>query len=167
VLVFREGGHEAAVTVRRSGDGYAADIAGRTRALSGGIAGDGRIVARLDGETVAGTVVHHAGRCHVFLPGRRHVLALHDALAQELEGEVSAGELAAPMPGKIVGVLVEPGRRVEKGTPLIVLEAMKMEHTITAPARGRVTAVHFAAGDQVVEGTELLAFEPETAKAAQ
>jgi 3-methylcrotonyl-CoA carboxylase alpha subunit len=167
VLVFREGGHEAAVTVRRSGDGYAADIAGRTRALSGGIAGDDRIVARLDGETVAGTVVHHAGRCHVFLPGRRHVLALHDALAQELEGEVSAGELAAPMPGKIVGVLVEPGRRVEKGTPLIVLEAMKMEHTITAPARGRVTAVHFAAGDQVVEGTELLAFEPETAKAAQ
>jgi 3-methylcrotonyl-CoA carboxylase alpha subunit len=67
------------------------------------------------------------------------------------------------MPGRIVGVLVEPGARVEKGAPLLVLEAMKMEHTITAPSRGRVKAVHFAAGDQVIEGAELLAFEPEPA----
>jgi 3-methylcrotonyl-CoA carboxylase alpha subunit len=161
VLVFREGGHEAAVTARHRGEAYAIEIAGRKRSLSGAVGEDGRLVARLDEETIAGTVVHHAGRCHVFLPGRRHVLALHDALAQELEGDVSGGELAAPMPGKIVGVLVEPGASVDKGTPLLVLEAMKMEHTITAPARGRVKAVHFAAGDQVAEGAELLAFEPE------
>ncbi|MBF0334410.1 MAG: acetyl-CoA carboxylase biotin carboxyl carrier protein subunit, partial [Alphaproteobacteria bacterium] len=45
------------------------------------------------------------------------------------------------------------------GTPLMVLEAMKMEHTIRAPADGTVTAVHFAAGDQVSEAAELLAFE--------
>jgi 3-methylcrotonyl-CoA carboxylase alpha subunit len=161
VLVFREGRREAAVTVRRRASGYAIEIAGRGRALSGGAGADGRITARLDDETVTAAVIRHAGRCHVFLPGRRHRLELHDALAQELAGDVAGGELAAPMPGKIVGVLVEPGRTVERGTPLIVLEAMKMEHTITAPARGRVTAIHFAAGDPVVEGAQLLAFEPE------
>ncbi|HZR70883.1 MAG TPA: biotin carboxylase N-terminal domain-containing protein, partial [Burkholderiales bacterium] len=163
VLVFRERGRETAVTVRRRADAYAAEIAGRACSLSGERSADGRITARLGRTTVAGTAVLHAGRCHVFLPGSRHRLELHDALAQELAGDVAGGELAAPMPGKIVGVLVEPGRTVERGTPLVVLEAMKMEHTITAPARGRVTAIHFAAGDQVVEGAELLAFEPEKA----
>jgi 3-methylcrotonyl-CoA carboxylase alpha subunit len=64
------------------------------------------------------------------------------------------------MPGRIIGVLVEPGRAVEKGAPLLILEAMKMEHTITAPSRGKVGAIHFKAGDQVAEGAELLAFEP-------
>jgi 3-methylcrotonyl-CoA carboxylase alpha subunit len=162
VFAFREGRHEAAVTVHFREGGYEVDLAGARRALSGAEREDGTLAARLDGVTVAGRVVRHAGGCHVFLPGRRHRLELHDPLAQELEGEVRAGELAAPMPGKIVGVLVEPGRRVEKGAPLLILEAMKMEHTITAPARGRVTAVHFGAGDQVVEGAELLAFEPET-----
>jgi 3-methylcrotonyl-CoA carboxylase alpha subunit len=161
VLVFREGAHEAAVTARPQGTGYAVDIAGRARALAGGASEDGHLSARLDETIVTGSVILHAGRCHVFLPGRRHRLELHDALAQELAGEITGGELAAPMPGKIVGVLVEPGRTVERGTPLLVLEAMKMEHTITAPARGRVTAVHYAAGDQVVEGAELLAFEPD------
>ncbi len=166
LLVFRDGRHETAVAVRRRGAGCAVDIAGRARSLSGEAGADGRVTARLDDATVAGTVVRHGGRCHVFLPGRRHRLELHDALAQELAGELSGGELAAPMPGKVVGVLVEPGRTVERGTPLVVLEAMKMEHTITAPARGRVTAVHYAVGDQVVEGAQLLAFEPETRKAA-
>jgi 3-methylcrotonyl-CoA carboxylase alpha subunit len=50
---------------------------------------------------------------------------------------------------------------VEKGTPLVILEAMKMEHTITAPAKGRVKEVRCAPGEQVAEGVELIAFEAE------
>lgn len=81
----------------------------------------------------------------------------------EPPGRASAagGGLAAPMPGKVLEVTVEPGQRVEAGRVLMVLEAMKMEHRVTAPANGTVTAVLVAADDQVATGTELLAFTPD------
>ncbi len=63
------------------------------------------------------------------------------------------------MPGKVVQVLVEAGASVTRGQALMVLEAMKMEHTIAAPADGIVKQVKFRAGDQVAEGAELIAFE--------
>jgi 3-methylcrotonyl-CoA carboxylase alpha subunit len=63
------------------------------------------------------------------------------------------------MPGRVVAQLVEPGHSVEKGAPLMVLEAMKMECTIHAPAAGKVGAFNFAVGDQVTEGVELLHFD--------
>lgn len=67
--------------------------------------------------------------------------------------------LTAPMPGKILQVLVEVGQSVEAGTTLMVLEAMKMEHRIVAASDGVVTAVHFNADDQVEQGVELLSLE--------
>jgi 3-methylcrotonyl-CoA carboxylase alpha subunit len=60
------------------------------------------------------------------------------------------------MSGTVVAVMVKPGDPVEKGAPLVVLEAMKMEHTIVAPATGRIAAVHFAVGDRVSEGADLV-----------
>jgi len=161
LLVFREGERQEAVTVHYRGAEIEIDLRGARLALRGTRTGDGRLSAVLGGTTVIGRVVRHAGVCHVFLPGRRHRLELHDPLLHELEAEAPGGKLAAPMPGRIVGVLVEPGRVVEKGAPLVILEAMKMEHTIVAPARGKIAAIHFRAGDQVAEGAELLAFEEE------
>jgi 3-methylcrotonyl-CoA carboxylase alpha subunit len=66
------------------------------------------------------------------------------------------GGLVAPMPGKVLEVLVKTGEEVQSGTPLMVLEAMKMEHRIVAAKDGVVTAVHFEAGDQVTQGAVLL-----------
>ena len=66
------------------------------------------------------------------------------------------GRLTAPMPGKVVALLAQPGQKVEKGAPLLILEAMKMEHTITAPHDGVVEELLYAVGDQVAEGGELL-----------
>jgi 3-methylcrotonyl-CoA carboxylase alpha subunit len=60
------------------------------------------------------------------------------------------------MSGTIVSVLVKTGEKVEKGKALIVLEAMKMEHTIAAPIAGIVTAVNYAVGDRVAEGADLV-----------
>jgi 3-methylcrotonyl-CoA carboxylase alpha subunit len=65
------------------------------------------------------------------------------------------------MPGNIVAVLVSDGQRVEKNQPLLVMEAMKMEHTIVAPTAGVVRQLLFAKGDQVREGEQLLQFEKE------
>jgi 3-methylcrotonyl-CoA carboxylase alpha subunit len=68
------------------------------------------------------------------------------------------GSLSAPMPGKIVRVEASAGQTVKKGDALLALEAMKMEHVITAPANGVVEAINCAVGDQVEEGVELVAF---------
>ncbi|MCG7598255.1 acetyl/propionyl/methylcrotonyl-CoA carboxylase subunit alpha [Halomonas sp. McH1-25] len=68
--------------------------------------------------------------------------------------------LTAPMHGTVVALLVEPGQAVEKGTPLMVMEAMKMEHTLNAPAEGHVESFHFQAGDTVGQGDVLVEFAP-------
>ena len=67
----------------------------------------------------------------------------------------SLGACTAPMPGKIIAVHVAVGERVSAGTPLMVLEAMKMEHTITAPHAGTVEVLYFSAGAVVQEGVAL------------
>jgi 3-methylcrotonyl-CoA carboxylase alpha subunit len=64
------------------------------------------------------------------------------------------------MPGKVVAVLVHAGERVARGQVLAVMEAMKMEHALSAPHDGLVTEVLYAAGDQVAEGGELLRLGP-------
>ena len=66
------------------------------------------------------------------------------------------GSLSAPMPGVVVRVLVVPGEQVAAGQPLLVLEAMKMEHTITSPHEGEVSAVNVKEGDQVERGMPLV-----------
>jgi 3-methylcrotonyl-CoA carboxylase alpha subunit len=68
----------------------------------------------------------------------------------------------APMSGTVVAVMVKAGNKVAKGAPLVVLEAMKMEHTIVAPAAGVVTAVNFGVGDRVAEGADLVDLADET-----
>ena len=70
------------------------------------------------------------------------------------------GRLAAPMNGRVVAVHAKPGERIEAGRALVVLEAMKMEHTLAAPAAVRVKAVHVAKGAQVAPGKLLMEFEP-------
>ena len=81
---------------------------------------------------------------------------LVDPLAHAGIEEAHGGHLTAPMSGTVVAVLVEPGNHVSKGAPLMILEAMKMEHTIAAPAAGLVTAVNFRVGDRVKEGADLV-----------
>lgn len=80
-----------------------------------------------------------------------------------VEAGASAGDdeggLSAPMPGKVLEVMVEVGQAVEAGQTLMILEAMKMEHRIVAASDGTVTAVNFNAGDQVDQGAALLELE--------
>jgi len=162
VLVFQEGEREYPITVRRRGEGFELELGGRPLSVKR-YSRDGRkLTVQVGDASVAGSVVRLGNRFEVFLPGKHHTLQLYDPLLQVLELEAHAGELAAPMPGKIVAILVEAGERVEKGATLLILEAMKMEHTIRAPARGRVGRIHHRIGEQVAEGAELIDFEAET-----
>jgi len=110
------------------------------------------------GATVNAHCVRDGRAWHVFREGERWTVSLKDPL-QNLDVGAASGSLAAPMPGRIVKLMVEPGAKVEKGQPLIILEAMKMEHTIVAPADGTVAGLHCAAGEQVLEGVELIRLE--------
>jgi acetyl-CoA/propionyl-CoA carboxylase, biotin carboxylase, biotin carboxyl carrier protein len=74
-------------------------------------------------------------------------------------GEGAGQSVPAPMPGTVLTVLVAPGERVQARQPLLVLEAMKMEHPVTAPFEAVVSAVHVTAGDRVAGGAVLVELE--------
>jgi 3-methylcrotonyl-CoA carboxylase alpha subunit len=93
-------------------------------------------------------------------PRGRLKLAWIDPFAADLAEVAAASRIVAPMPGTVTRILAEAGAEVARGAPLIVLEAMKMEHTLRAPAAGHLKALKCAVGDFVQEGTELADFEP-------
>ena len=128
---------------------------GRETSVRGTSAGDRRWDVDIDGTRQPVTIFARGENLTVFRGGRRRAFARHDpgAVSGGLE---MAGGLTAPMPGRIVSVLVEPGESVREGQAVLVLEAMKMEHTLTAPADGTVEEVRFAPGDLVDEATELV-----------
>ncbi len=155
-LEFSEEASAHALSVGYSGAGWTVGEGGAAMSV---LENDGRHVAiKLDGAVVRGTVVRAADLFHVFTGGAHYQLSYNDPLAHAGEAEAEGGRLTAPMPGKIVALLVEKGMTVEKGAPLLIMEAMKMEHTIAAPAKGTVEELLYAVGDQVADGAQLLAF---------
>jgi len=81
---------------------------------------------------------------------------VEDPRTREFSASASTGGLTTPLPGVVVSVPVSVGQKVSAGEVLMVIEAMKMEHTITAPHAGTVQAIHFARGDRVPEASQLL-----------
>jgi biotin carboxyl carrier protein len=146
VRIEREGGH---FTVRRegktdeiellsaAGNEAVLRVNGRVRRVPYVIR-NSAISFVYDGETYAAEVAERGGR-----QARRH-------------GEHS---LAAPMPGVVLKLLASAGQAVAKGTPLVILEAMKMEHQIVAPYDGVVRAVHCEVGEMVQPGVDLISLE--------
>lgn len=109
------------------------------------------------GERRLPLVVYSFGeRVSVFTPDGSATVSEVDVLAHAGEGAVEGGRLTAPMPGKVIGFLVQAGQAVKQGQALALMEAMKMEHTIVSPRDGRIEALLYAPGDQVPEGGELL-----------
>jgi 3-methylcrotonyl-CoA carboxylase alpha subunit len=143
--------------VRTHGAGMALSIDGRSwpfEALARG--GDRHDVVL--GERRWSLSVYAVGeRVTVYAPEGSATLGEVDVLAHAGQGApADTGRLTAPMPGKVVAFLAQPGQAVKAGQPLAVMEAMKMEHTITSPRAGTVEALLYAPGDAVAEGGELL-----------
>ncbi|MDN3521142.1 acetyl/propionyl/methylcrotonyl-CoA carboxylase subunit alpha [Halomonas ramblicola] len=126
-------------------------------------------IQHLEGDAVAVTLNGHRRRLQARRDG--HVVIMVDPSGETRlfwrridaidHGHREAeSTLTAPMHGTVVALLVEPNQSVEKGMPLMVMEAMKMEHTMTAPTDGHVESFHFNAGDTVGQGDVLLEFTP-------
>ena len=136
------------------------DIGGEVDRVSGSLATDGLLEADVGGALVRARAHVSGGQLHLFFDTTHHVFEWVDPYLPEAVAGDRHGGLVAPMPGRVIAVLVEPGARVTAGTALLVMEAMKMEHTVTAAADGTIAAIHHAAGDQVQEGDELLTITP-------
>ena len=124
--------------LRRNGDGY--DLA--TSA--------GRSETRL---------IRWPGHVTAFVDGRAHDFEISDPRAAE-EDLATGDHIAAPMPGLVKLVRTAVGDDVKQGQVVAVLEAMKMEHTLTAPRDGRVAELRVTQGDSVSEGAILVTLEP-------
>jgi 3-methylcrotonyl-CoA carboxylase alpha subunit len=158
-LVLRLGERAQTVDIQFEAGAHRLSV-GPVQVLARGTLGlDSELQAQLGERRLRAAVVASGERRHVFFAGRSWPLVLVDTLHVGGAGDDHDGGMRAPMPGKVIALSVTPGATVEKGDPLLVLEAMKMEHTISAPRKGVVKGFHFAPGDQVSDGAELVDFE--------
>jgi 3-methylcrotonyl-CoA carboxylase alpha subunit len=157
-LVLEEGGNPRPVLVRHGGAAIVLDLPDGPCTVGGTVTDDGTVDAEIAGVRVRACGFVRGLDVYVVLDGIAWRFALPDPLnaAETVAGGAAA--ISAPMPGKVVQVLVEPGKRVAKGAPVIVLEAMKMEHALAAPADLEVAEVACRPGDQVAEGAVLVTF---------
>lgn len=147
------------VCVHYRGPEFILEIDGATLPASGALNDAGSLVANLAGRRIEAMVQHVGSQIIVDVLGEIETLIVDNPAASLEDHEQAGGSLSAPMPGRVVQVMVKPGDAVKSGAPLIVLEAMKMEHTITAPVEGIVGEVFFAIDDRVEEGAFLLSIE--------
>ena len=160
-LNFEDDSGNSEVRIDYAGDGrqWQLQIGGNTHTLALHAASTDSVRISLDGRTLQADVAWEGEGLHLFDGRSQHSLRLLDPMAHAGHAEAEGGRLTAPMPGKIVALLVDQGASVTQGTPLLIMEAMKMEHTIAAPSAGTVEALRYAVGDQVAEGAQLLDFK--------
>jgi len=161
-ISFKDGEALVDVQVRYHRNQWQITLAGETTLARGKKLEGDRFAVELDDRRLIASVVAVDDKRSIFLNGSTYSLLRDDPLHRVDAGDSHGGGLTAPMPGKVVALLAQPGQKVEKGTPLLILEAMKMEHTITAPATGTVKAFCYAAGEQVADGAALVEFEGES-----
>jgi 3-methylcrotonyl-CoA carboxylase alpha subunit len=116
----------------------------------------------LDGRRAQARVLREGDALAVILDGATHELRHADPRAPSGEADSAGGRVVAPMPGRVLQVLVAPGEKVARGAVLLVLEAMKVQMRIAAPAEGTVAAIHCAPGDLVEDGAELVSLDAAT-----
>ena len=159
-LVFRAGDIEKTVDVKYLAYGWELRIDNQLVTAAGTLADEATLSLTLDSHCSAVTVVQSGGSEFVFMNGCRHVLTHADPLTSTATAAANPAGLRSPMPGRVIELIATVGTDMPKGTALLVLEAMKIEHTIVAPSAGMLRAFRVAAGDQVSEGTELVDFVP-------
>ncbi|MDO3443860.1 acetyl/propionyl/methylcrotonyl-CoA carboxylase subunit alpha [Agrobacterium sp. V1] len=150
------------VAVTHEEDGFSMEIDGGTIRIGGNLAENGKLRAVIDGRKKQDYFFAEDRGHTLFLDGEHYRISQPDPV-DIADATIHTGGLEAPMPGVIRALLSKKGALVEAGEALVVMEAMKMEHTIRAPAKGIVAAINCAEGDMVAAGAVLVDFEPEGA----
>ena len=159
-IILRHGSEDIVLKLHYRDFGHICDLPDGTSVRIENIThDDGDIAAILNGIRKRAQVRSTGKSLSVFQPGRMDRLEIVDPAENATANAAGGGNLNAPMPGKIIAVMAKSGDAVQAGDKLVIMEAMKMEHTISAPVSGTVRDVYFAVGDQVGDGDELIAIE--------
>jgi biotin carboxyl carrier protein len=166
---------------------YRIKVNGTNYAVTADSANEGKLRVTLDGETLevdslsSGNIsawligsgdesirayarMQDSGSVNVWLRGLAFIASVQPVTGTVVPNEKSArepfsGKIQALMPGRITGILVKEGEVVEAGTPLLILEAMKMQNEITSPAAGRIAGIQVREGESVKRGSILLVLD--------
>ncbi len=156
-------GTDHTVLLEKSREGMSLEADGSPLAFSYTLEGEDRYAVTLGKVSRTMTTLFAGGSVTVFDGPEPIKLALAAQHAADAIGAEPEAGLVAPMPGTILALLAKPGETLDAGAPMLILEAMKMEHTLRFPARGRVARYLCAMGDFVAEGAVLAEFEAEEA----
>lgn len=159
--VFARDADEIEVSISHTPSGYEIILPSGAISASAQLMADGSLRATLAGHIMTVTVVEDANRLIVISDGKQVEVTRIVKDYAGIGDEGGAGAITAPMPGKIIQVSVTTGQTVKKGDSLMVMEAMKMEHTLSAGADGVVSDIFFETGDQVDEGVTLIKIDSE------
>ncbi len=174
VMWLEHDGHAALLRLSKAGDHFNATLEPDASAAArregreaqpavqftfSGVTTDNAMRLTHDGEDFSAFAAPHNDKLRIWIGADHWDIAFPDPLAGISSHHSSEGSLTAPMPGVITMLSAKPGDAIEAGKPLLVMEAMKMEHAIKAPYDGVVKAYKFNAGDQVKDGDLLVEFE--------
>jgi len=134
--------------------GYLIEVNNNTYTASGSLEYN-LLSANLSGKRIDAQIIEYKKQLHILTHGKAVVLGFIDNDHQST-AEDTSGSLTAPMPGTVITVHVNVGDKVSQNQPLLILEAMKMEHTISAPSAGIVSDILFQSGEMVDDGAELI-----------
>ena len=156
VRLALEAGQPSEVVVLAPADKSGRQDGGIRVRVAGVSVTESTVAAVLDDERHSARWFRHGSHLHVWIGDMHEEVLIDDPRTQEFSASAATGGLTTPLPGVVSAVAVQEGQAVTAGEVLMVIEAMKMEHTIAAPYDGVVRAIHFARGDRVPEGSELL-----------
>jgi biotin carboxyl carrier protein len=160
-------GQQYELTLELRDSNVTADICGRKYQLDVRASGENGILVFESGRVFEFHVSQHHGSKNLFdvaIRGNNHLVTVTDPRRLRTDEDSDkhhhgTAEITAPMPGKVVRVLVEAGQEVEKGTGLVVVEAMKMQNEMKSPRAGVVVSINVSPGDTVEAGTMLVVIE--------
>ncbi|MDX1512529.1 MAG: acetyl/propionyl/methylcrotonyl-CoA carboxylase subunit alpha [Gammaproteobacteria bacterium] len=159
---LKSGDRELIFRISCTGDTFLVEHEGTSRTVRAAAEQHGGLRLEIGGRRRRVPAVIAHDRVYLTFEGHPYLFTIMDPDARHLITQSGQGHLTAPMPGKIIAVLVEAGAEVSRGQPLVTMEAMKMEHTITAPFDGAVESVRYSVGDLVSEGADLIHISAKT-----
>ena len=167
-LIAEVAGERYQLAVKQSGTSVSAEIDGRRYEMRATEMGSAVYLLIVDGRVYECRVDRGRGKRETFeVRVGSHAYAVTLTDPKRLRGAQASGahagdasaQIVAPMPGKVVRVLVEAGAQVEAGDGLVIVEAMKMQNEMKSPRAGTVTALHAEAGATVNAGDVLVVVE--------
>jgi len=158
-LRFSDETREYKIEVTEQGSTWQFELDQTAYQLSGWIAEGQRLLAEIDGERFDIPLVVQGHTIHLWHLDRQWQFNKYSASRAVLATDAGSADLVAPMPGNVIALPVVVGDEVQVGDTLVVIEAMKMEHSIVAPDDATVKEIFYQVGDQVVEGDQLIKLE--------